>query len=138
VKALAASLATAAVLAGGSAPAASPPPLNVQIAAVNAAITKLDRELAATNKSIATGNKSIAAVDATLPQLTGRVASLEQTSACLRKAWDAVFSTPYLEYTTNGFPTLSGNVTMYVAPAQADGLIGSGYLLTSATVSGTC
>lgn len=106
MKALAASLATAAVLAGAAWANNVTPQ---QIAKLSARVTKLERSQS---------------------QLAGQVAALQQTTACLTKQWRGASFQPYLVMTWDGFATKSGNATLFTAPAPADGLVGTGYLVS--------
>lgn len=79
-----------------------------QLAALSSRVTKLERANAA---------------------LAARVKGLDDVTTCLRVGWNAQQFESYGKYTSDGFATNSGNLTMIVSPASADGIVGQGYLL---------
>lgn len=58
--------------------------------------------------------------------------------ACLRTDWNHTGFDAYLQESWSGFDTKSGNATLFSAPSAEDGLIGTGYLLTSDTRLPAC
>jgi hypothetical protein len=75
---------------------------------------------------------------AQLNALSKRVKFLEQANVrqtdvlnCLRAGWNAQSATAYAVATYGGYDTKTGNLSMIVAPSAADGIAGTGYLVTS-------
>lgn len=75
---------------------------------------------------------------AQLNALSKRVKFLESANVrqteilnCLRGGWNAQGTTTYAVVTGSGFDTKSGNLNLFVAAAPDDGIVGTGYLVTS-------
>jgi hypothetical protein len=80
-----------------------------------------------------------------LAALSKRVTKLESSNAalarqvtCLRVGWNAQSYQAYALYTSDGFGTDSGDLTMLVSPSAPDGITGAGYLVASAAIGPQC
>jgi hypothetical protein len=75
---------------------------------------------------------------AQLNALSKRVTFLEKANVrqteilnCLRGGWNDQSTATYAVVTGSGFDTKSGNLNLFTAPAPDDGIVGTGYLVTS-------
>lgn len=94
-------------------------------------LTALSKRVATLQRRVNSLQSNLEANDSTVSAVQVRETKGELVLKCLQTQWNATKFEDYSIYTSDGFGTTSGDVSMYAAPAVADGIARQGYLLES-------
>jgi hypothetical protein len=102
-----------------------------QLSALSKRVTKLEQANARLAKETRSLNAAVSQAAAVVDRQKGIV-------GCLRSGWNSQETLPFLVKSWTGFQTTSGEASFFTSPAPEDGLVGTGYLITTTSPAGQC
>lgn len=95
-------------------------------------------QLSALSKRVTKLEKTNRQLEAAVNQAAAVVDRQDAVVKCLRAGWNAQTFQAYATFGSTGWPTKSNNLTVLAAPSSDDGVAGTGYLVSVASVTEQC